>query len=100
MNHGGANLGSEDKDEDVPTIEQEASFALRDIAAGEELLEDYASFTDYTGRYPEWLQKLLGRYCPERVKFERAVAEGTWQQSIQTTAGPLAEDKGQWGLAA
>jgi hypothetical protein len=52
-----------------PPLEQDHTVALRDIAAGEELFEDY-SFWANGGLSPgHWLFKLYLRHCPHHYAF-------------------------------
>jgi hypothetical protein len=46
---------------------EDFSIAVRDIAAGDEILEDYGVYRDME---QPWLKDLLVRHCPERATFE------------------------------
>lgn len=67
MNHAsgeGANLGGS-----WSKLEEEHCVALRDIAAGEELFEDYA-YWSLLGLHPDhWLRKLYIDFCPHHYEF-------------------------------
>jgi hypothetical protein len=53
----------------LPT--SEACYAIRDIQAGEELVDDYRTFASVGC---PWLVELLGQYCPDRLSFEQSIA--------------------------
>ncbi len=46
---------------------EDFSIAVRDIAAGDEILEDYGVYRDME---QPWLKDLLARHCPEGATFE------------------------------
>lgn len=52
-----------------PPLEQDHTVALRDIAAGEELLEDYGFWADGGVDSSHWLHPYYVRYCPEHLDF-------------------------------
>jgi hypothetical protein len=52
-------------------VEDEQSFALKDIQAGEELFEDYSM---YNCHRVAWLAALYDKHCPERHEFELSIA--------------------------
>merc|ERR1712048_75341 len=77
------------------TPDEEESFALRDIKAGEEIVEDY---TVYTGeKNPEWLDNLQKTYCRERWDFEQWVIQNSTKPvfQVEEVMAPAA----QFGLA-
>jgi len=53
------------------TPQGEVSVAIRDIAAGEEITDDYGVFGE-TRAESSWLTALFKKYTPEREEFERA----------------------------
>lgn len=52
-----------------PPLRQDHTVALRDIAAGEELLEDYAFWADGGLASTHWLHELYLAHCPEHFAF-------------------------------
>lgn len=46
------------------------SYALRDIKAGEEILENYE---DYLSLDAEWVIKLMEEFNPSRIEFEEEI---------------------------
>lgn len=57
-----------------PALRDDHTVALRDIAAGEELLEDYGFWAD-GGLHPgHWLHKLYLAHCPEHFAFLTSLA--------------------------
>ena len=52
-----------------PKLEEDHTIALRDIAAGEELFEDYGFWSDCGIRPDHWLYALYRDYCPEHLSF-------------------------------
>jgi hypothetical protein len=52
-----------------PPLRDDHTVALRDIAAGEELLEDYAFWADGGLAPSHWLRKLYLEHCPEHYDF-------------------------------
>lgn len=47
--------------------------ALRDIAVGEELLEDYALFAGPTINPTHWIGKIYDEFCPGHIDFLRSL---------------------------
>ncbi len=52
-----------------PPLAEDHNVALRDIAAGEELFEDYTFWSDYGLQPGHWLHKLYVRHCPQHLDF-------------------------------
>lgn len=70
-NHGGAkaNYGGIWSDDPL----QEKMVALRDIAASEELLEDYTIFARSSVASDQWIEDLFETYSPEACAFLRSL---------------------------
>lgn len=68
MNHrrdANAGLGS------WPSLTDDHTIALRDIAAGEELTEDYTFWSDGGLAPDHWLNRFYLAHCPEHLAFLR-----------------------------
>ena len=52
-----------------PPLQEDHTVALRDIAAGEELLEDYGFWADGGLEPSHWLHALYLAHCPEHFAF-------------------------------
>ncbi len=68
MNHGTtplANIGLGT----WPPLRGDHCIALRDIAAGEELFEDYCFWSDAGLEPGHWLRRLYIEHCPEHLNF-------------------------------
>ncbi len=68
MNHASgemANIGARE----WPPLLQDHCIALRDIAAGEELREDYTFWSSGALQSDRWLTDLYRRYCPDHYSF-------------------------------
>ena len=52
-----------------PPLRDDHTVALRDIAVGEELLEDYAFWADGGLAPNHWLRRLYLEHCPEHFTF-------------------------------
>lgn len=52
-----------------PPLRDDHTVALRDIAVGEELLEDYAFWADGGLAPNHWLHRLYLEHCPEHFAF-------------------------------
>lgn len=52
-----------------PPLEEDHTVALRDIAAGEELFEDYGFWADGGLSPDHWLHPLYAAHCPEHLAF-------------------------------
>lgn len=52
-----------------PPLAEDHCIALRDIAAGEELKEDYTFWSDEGFRQGHWLYELYRDFCPEHFAF-------------------------------
>ncbi len=52
-----------------PPLSEDHTVALRDIAAGEELLEDYGFWSDGGLDPSHWLHALYQAHCPEHFAF-------------------------------
>jgi len=50
-------------------LEDDNCTALRDIAAGEELLEDYQFWSVLSLSHDHWLRRLYTEFCPEHYAF-------------------------------
>lgn len=67
----GANIGITE----WTPLEEDNCTALRDIAAGEELLEDYAFWSVLSLDPEHWLPKLYRDFCPEHYAFLTQISE-------------------------
>ena len=56
-------------------LEQDANYATRDIAPGEELFEDYSFWTIFNLAPDHWLRELYLRYCPQHYFFLQSLGE-------------------------
>jgi uncharacterized protein len=68
MNHAQgrmANIGARE----WPPLREDHCIALRDIAAGEELLEDYKFWSSVTLRNNGWIADLYRKFCPKHYSF-------------------------------
>ena len=68
LNHGpgaAANIGAQD----WPPLESDHTMALRDIAAGEELREDYGFWSIFRLPSDHWLHGLYRDFCPDHYAF-------------------------------
>jgi SET domain-containing protein len=54
-------------------LPQDNCTALRDIAAGEELLEDYTFWSSLETTESRWLADLYKRHCPQHYAFLRSI---------------------------
>lgn len=54
-----------------PALKEDHTIALRDIAAGEELTEDYTFWSDAGIGPDHWLHRFYMAHCPEHLKFLR-----------------------------
>ena len=52
-----------------PDLDKDHTIALRDIAAGEELFEDYTFWSDGGLSPDHWLYRLYRKHCPEHLAF-------------------------------
>jgi hypothetical protein len=52
-----------------PALREDHIVAIRNIAAGEELLEDYGFWSDAGIEPDHWLYPLYLKYCPEHLAF-------------------------------
>ncbi len=52
-----------------PPLHEDHTIALRDIAPGEELLEDYGFWSDGGLEPDHWLYPFYATYCPEHLDF-------------------------------
>jgi len=52
-----------------PELREDHTIALRNIAAGEELFEDYGFWSDAGVEPDHWLYPLYADYCPEHLAF-------------------------------
>lgn len=52
-----------------PPLEEDHTVALRDIAAGEELFEDYTFWSDGGLSPDHWLYRLYRDHCPQHYDF-------------------------------
>jgi SET domain-containing protein len=52
-----------------PELDKDHTIALRDIAAGEELFEDYTFWSDGGLSPDHWLYRLYRKHCPEHLAF-------------------------------
>ena len=52
-----------------PELRDERTVALRDIARGEELFEDYGFWSSTLRATDHWLTRLYRKYCPEHYAF-------------------------------
>ena len=68
MNHGPAGQANIGLDH-WPALHADHTVALRDIAAGEELLEDYGFWAHSDLARSHWLTALYRRHCPEHLGF-------------------------------
>ena len=68
MNHM-ANLGANIGLGTWPPAEKDHCVALRDLAIGEELLEDYTFWSDGGVQSRHWLHRFYAEYCPEHFTF-------------------------------
>jgi hypothetical protein len=59
-----------------PALTQDHSVALRDIAAGEELFEDYGFWADAGFSDEHWLPPLYRAGCPSHFDFLRSLSPG------------------------
>lgn len=57
-----------------PAVEKDHSVALRDIAAGEEIFEDYGFWADAGFAVGHWLEPLYRAACPDHLAFLRRLA--------------------------
>ena len=58
-----------------PALEDDHTLALRDIAPGEELLEDYTFWADGGLASTHWLYRLYVQHCPEHLVFLTSLTE-------------------------
>jgi uncharacterized protein len=68
MNHapsGLANIGAKE----WPPLSEDYCIALRDIASGEELLEDYTFWSSIALQDDDWLTNLYRRFLPDHYDF-------------------------------
>lgn len=73
MNHASgpaANIGLDH----WPQLMSDHTVALRDIAAGEELLEDYGFWAETGASQGHWMEPLYRAACPEHLAFLRSLA--------------------------
>ena len=56
-----------------PALKEDHTVALRDIAPGEELFEDYAFWADGGLSPTHWLHGLYVAHCPEHLAFLRSL---------------------------
>lgn len=54
-----------------PELADDHTTALRDIAAGEELTEDYTFWSDGSTAADHWLNRFYLAHCPEHLAFLR-----------------------------
>ncbi|MBP7001382.1 MAG: hypothetical protein KBB57_07540 [Amaricoccus sp.] len=57
-----------------PTLQEDHTVALRDIAPGEELREDYGFWADGGLASDHWLNPLYRRHCPHHLSFLQSLA--------------------------
>jgi uncharacterized protein len=75
MNHADgdvANIGAKE----WPPLQEDYCIALRDIAAGEELLEDYTFWSSGTLFKDHWLTELYRKHCPNHYSFLLQIEQG------------------------
>lgn len=72
VNHADGDLANIGTMEWVP-LDQDNCVALRDIEAGEEILEDYTFWSIFELEPNHWVRRLYRDHCPDHYEFQRAL---------------------------
>lgn len=56
-------------------LEQDANYATRDIAPGEELFEDYAFWSIFNLPMGHWIRSVYRDHCPQHYMFMQSLVE-------------------------
>ena len=75
-----------------PAVEEDHIVALRDISAGEELLEDYGMCLRAGLAPGHWMQSLYLRFCPDHYAFLLATAAAD-QEAYSIELEPVSEGR-------